>query len=159
MGGSPGAAEGTAQQLRAAYPGARIAGTLQGEFNAQGFGVTQDVEDATVSAIWEARPDFLFVGLGCPKQEMWIQNHLDSVGVPVSVGVGSVFDVMSGKFKRAPALFQKVGMEWLYRMNQEPGRLWKRYLLGDMPTMVRLGGSSLLRMVRPQSDSTVPRSD
>jgi N-acetylglucosaminyldiphosphoundecaprenol N-acetyl-beta-D-mannosaminyltransferase len=151
LGGGPGAAEATAEQLRALYPGTRITGTLQGQFNRQGYGVTQEVEEVTVSAIREARPDFLFVGLGCPKQEVWIQNHLESAGAAISVGIGSVFDVMAGRYKRAPELMQKVGMEWLYRMNQEPGRLWKRYILGDVPTMVKLGSSSLVRLVRPQS--------
>ena len=73
----------------------------------------------------------LFVGLGCPKQERWIDSHRETVGA-VMVGVGAAFDFHAGVKQQAPAWMQHLGLEWLYRMIQEPGRLWRRYLLAMM---------------------------
>jgi N-acetylglucosaminyldiphosphoundecaprenol N-acetyl-beta-D-mannosaminyltransferase len=75
----------------------------------------------------DAGPDFLWVGLGAPKQEKWIFDHLVRVHVPVQIGVGAAFDFHSGNILRAPKLIQRLGLEWLYRISQDP-RLFKRYL-------------------------------
>lgn len=77
--------------------------------------------------ITHAKPDLLFVAFGCPKQEKWINMHYRSTGVAVSVGVGATLDFMAGTFRRAPLWMQKVGLEWLYRLLQEPKRLARRY--------------------------------
>ncbi|MFI0460281.1 MAG: WecB/TagA/CpsF family glycosyltransferase, partial [Candidatus Thiodiazotropha endolucinida] len=66
------------------------------------------------------------VGLGCPKQEVWMANHKDNIGA-VMIGVGAVFDFLSGQKKEAPPIFQKLGLEWFFRLVSEPDRLWKRY--------------------------------
>jgi N-acetylglucosaminyldiphosphoundecaprenol N-acetyl-beta-D-mannosaminyltransferase len=145
LGGAPGAARIAAERLRETYPGVRIAGTHEGRFNRDGFGATEEEERQTVEIIRRANPHFLFVALGCPKQEMWIRRHRESVGAPVSVGVGCVLDVTAGMLDRAPAVLQKTGLEWFYRMSQEPGRLWKRYLLGDIPTATGMGFAALAR--------------
>jgi N-acetylglucosaminyldiphosphoundecaprenol N-acetyl-beta-D-mannosaminyltransferase len=71
--------------------------------------------------------DFLWVGLGAPKQEKWIADNLNKIDVPVQAGVGAAFDFLSGNIKRAPDLFQRYGLEWLYRILQDK-RLFKRYL-------------------------------
>ncbi|MDB6112427.1 MAG: Anti-sigma-factor antagonist and glycosyl transferase [Pedosphaera sp.] len=78
--------------------------------------------------IHEAKPDFLFVSFGCPKQEKWIAMHYQSLGVPVSVGVGGTIDFLAGQLKRAPAWMQRTGTEWIFRMFQEPRRLLRRYI-------------------------------
>jgi N-acetylglucosaminyldiphosphoundecaprenol N-acetyl-beta-D-mannosaminyltransferase len=77
--------------------------------------------------ILAAKPDLLFVSFGCPKQEKWIAMHFQSLGVPVSAGVGATIDFLAGTVKRAPVWMQRFGMEWIYRLAQEPRRLFKRY--------------------------------
>jgi N-acetylglucosaminyldiphosphoundecaprenol N-acetyl-beta-D-mannosaminyltransferase len=77
--------------------------------------------------ILAAKPDLLFVSFGCPKQEKWIAMHYRSLGVPVSAGVGATIDFLAGTVKRAPVWMQRTGMEWIYRLAQEPRRLFKRY--------------------------------
>jgi N-acetylglucosaminyldiphosphoundecaprenol N-acetyl-beta-D-mannosaminyltransferase len=78
--------------------------------------------------IHQARPDFLFVSFGCPKQEKWIAMHYQSLGVPVSAGVGGTIDFLAGQLKRAPVWMQQTGTEWIFRMAQEPRRLLRRYV-------------------------------
>lgn len=115
-----GAAEGVADAAAAAlverYPGAQIAGTRNGFFN-------PDDEVKIVQAINRAKPDILLVALGIPKQEKFIRAHFDRLKPAVMIGVGGSFDVISGQLKRAPAWMQKSGLEWLYRLIQEPKRL------------------------------------
>ena len=77
--------------------------------------------------ILAAKPDLLFVSFGCPKQEKWIAMHYHSLGVPVSAGVGATIDFLAGTVKRAPVWMQRSGLEWIYRLAQEPRRLFKRY--------------------------------
>ena len=84
-----------------------------------------------IQRIRAAAPDILFVGMSCPKQEKWIAEHLTELSVPICLGVGAAFNFLSGAVPRAPARLQAVGLEWLYRLYREPGRLWKRYLLGN----------------------------
>jgi N-acetylglucosaminyldiphosphoundecaprenol N-acetyl-beta-D-mannosaminyltransferase len=83
-----------------------------------------------------ARPDVLFVAFGCPKQEKWIYMHYRRLGVPMSVGVGATVDFLAGKFRRAPRWMQVVGAEWIFRLSQEPRRLFNRYLF-DLLFFVR----------------------
>jgi len=77
------------------------------------------------------KPDILFVGMTCPKQEIWIAKNLHRLQVPVCAGVGAAFDFLSGSIPRAPQWLRQSGLEWLYRLYCEPRRLWKRYLLGN----------------------------
>jgi len=85
-----------------------------------------------IDLIHKKKPHFLWVGMTAPKQEKWIWENLHQLRVPVCVGVGAVFDFISGRKKRAPILIQKAGLEWLYRFFNEPSRLWKRYFIGNM---------------------------
>ncbi|HEY8172001.1 MAG TPA: WecB/TagA/CpsF family glycosyltransferase, partial [Dehalococcoidia bacterium] len=95
-------------------------------------------EDTKIRAlISAAAPDFLFVAFGCPKQDFWIREHLD-LGVPVSVGVGGSFDLLSGAIKRAPAWAQRNGLEWAFRLYHQPRRLAKRYLVDDVQVVGKL---------------------
>ena len=105
-------------------PKARIAG-LDTDF------VKLDEEQPEIiERINAARPDLLFVALGNPKQEIWMGRNADKIKVPVMIGVGGTFNFISGRVKRAPRWMQKCGLEWFYRIIQEPGRLWKRYAYG-----------------------------
>jgi N-acetylglucosaminyldiphosphoundecaprenol N-acetyl-beta-D-mannosaminyltransferase len=83
-------------------------------------------------AIAAAKPDVLFVAMTSPMKERFMARWSARMNVPVCHGVGGSFDVMAGKVERAPALWQRLGLEWLYRVKQEPGRLWKRYLFTNV---------------------------
>jgi N-acetylglucosaminyldiphosphoundecaprenol N-acetyl-beta-D-mannosaminyltransferase len=106
------------------YPQIKICGTFSPPFKPQ----TPAEIQADIDRINAAQPDILWVGLGCPKQEIWIYQHKNQLKVPAILGVGLAFDILAGNKKRAPVWMQKSGLEWLYRFFQEPGRLWKRYL-------------------------------
>jgi N-acetylglucosaminyldiphosphoundecaprenol N-acetyl-beta-D-mannosaminyltransferase len=105
------------------FSGVQIVGTYSPPFRP----MTEEEDRDLVSQINAANPDFLWVGLGAPKQERWIYEHLDRVNVPVQVGVGAAFDFHSGNVPRAPKAWQRLGLEWLYRAFQDR-RLWRRYL-------------------------------
>ena len=83
-----------------------------------------------VARINAARPDILFVALGNPKQELWMGRNLGKVDAGAMIGVGGTFNFIAGKVKRAPRWMQRCGLEWIYRIIQEPGRLWRRYAYG-----------------------------
>jgi N-acetylglucosaminyldiphosphoundecaprenol N-acetyl-beta-D-mannosaminyltransferase len=106
------------------FPGLRIAGSRNGYFSE---GESFDV----VRQIRRAGPDILFVGISSPKKEYWLAENLTALNVPFVMGVGGSFDVLAGKVRRAPRWMQKAGLEWLYRVLQEPRRMWKRYLVGN----------------------------
>lgn len=91
-----------------------------------------DDEAALCERIREARADVLLVAMGNPLQEFWIERCAASTGATVCVGVGALFDFLSGEANRAPAWVRQAKLEWMYRMVQEPGRLWRRYLIGNL---------------------------
>jgi len=99
-----------------------------------------------VQIIRRAKPDILFVGLGAPKQEKWIWEYREDCEVPVSIGIGAAFDFTAKKVRRAPLWMQRTGWEWLFRVSQEPTRLWRRYFLED-PIFIWLTLRELLRRV------------
>lgn len=84
-----------------------------------------------IDAINAARPDILWVGLGSPKQDHWIVLNRQALQVPVIIGIGAAFDFHSGIKPQAPLWMQRSGSEWLFRLGCEPGRLWRRYLVGN----------------------------
>lgn len=126
LGGSPGTAEEAARILSRQYPGLQVAGVL---CPPMGFDTSDDGSSSVVAAIRSARPDIVFVGLGVPKQEIWIDRHLESAGAPVMMGVGGTFSMICGHLKRAPIALQKSGLEWAWRLSMEPRRLLGRYLV------------------------------
>jgi len=136
LGAEPGIAEEAAAKLTAQYPGLPIAGCRNGYF-------TAEEEPAVVETIRAARPDVLFVAFGIPKQEKWIQRHRETLGVPVCIGVGGSFDVISGRVARAPKWMQRAGLEWLFRTLQRPTR-WRR-----LTALPKLGWMTLKELVRP----------
>lgn len=109
-------------RIRMRYPGARIAGAYDGYFS-------DDEADKVAAEIRLAKPDMLFLGMTSPKKEIFLGQWGPSLNVPVCHGVGGSFDVMAGKVRRAPRLWQRLGLEWLFRVVQEPGRMWRRYLV------------------------------
>jgi beta-1,4-glucosyltransferase len=86
--------------------------------------------EVVVRQAWEARPDIVLVALGNPLQEEWIAAHAASIGAPLAIGVGALFDFLTGAVPRAPAPMRRLRLEWLYRWAQEPGRLRRRYTIG-----------------------------
>jgi N-acetylglucosaminyldiphosphoundecaprenol N-acetyl-beta-D-mannosaminyltransferase len=127
LGGRPGAAEGAAAALHTINPSLRIAGIDCPEMD---FMLNAKLDCAAAERIRRAAPDILFVALGAPKQEMWIDEHRD-LPVGVMIGVGGSFELVSGVTRRAPAFLQHNGFEWLWRLVMEPKRMWKRYLVGN----------------------------
>jgi N-acetylglucosaminyldiphosphoundecaprenol N-acetyl-beta-D-mannosaminyltransferase len=139
LGAAPGVAEAAGQVLEERYPGIRIAGSYSPP-----LGVFTTAEEQRIrDLIRAARPDVLFVALGAPRQDLWIRDNIEHIGVAVAIGVGCAFDVISGGMRRAPRFMQRLGLEWLYRLTREPGRLWKRYLVYDLPAFCRLALSAL----------------
>jgi N-acetylglucosaminyldiphosphoundecaprenol N-acetyl-beta-D-mannosaminyltransferase len=126
LGGRPGAADEAARVVEARFPGLRIAGTY-----CPPLGFEEDAEEGerALVAVRDAAPHILFVALGAPKQELWMYENRERLGVPVSLGVGATFDFVAGMIRRAPKWMQNNGMEWLYRAGTEPRRLGKRYLV------------------------------
>ena len=118
LGAKPGVADDAADRLRQRYPGLTIAGTHHGFFEPEDSG-------SLVRKIRDAKPDILLVAMGIPLQEKWIHEHLAELGVPVSIGVGGTFDVISGRTKRAPRWMQRHGLEWLYRLVSSPRKIRK----------------------------------
>lgn len=110
------------RHVGATYPGLRVAGSRDGYFRES---QSKEVADG----IRRASADMLFVAMTSPKKEVFLARWGPSLGVSVCHGVGGSFDVMAGKVKRAPRLWQRLGLEWLYRVVQEPRRMWKRYLV------------------------------
>lgn len=88
-----------------------------------------DNEEEIINQINLLNPDVLLVGMGAPKQEKWIYKYKDKLNAKVFIGIGGSFDVMSGKIKRAPTIFQKLGLEWLYRLIKQPKRFWRMLAL------------------------------
>ena len=123
LGGTPESTELALSKIKAQYPGLSIV-AYSPPFNK----LLEMDHDEIKRRIQEARPDFLFVSFGCPKQEKWITMHYQSLGVPVSAGVGGTIDFLAGHLKRAPVWMQRTGTEWIFRLLQEPRRLFRRYV-------------------------------
>ena len=129
LGGRRGAAEEAAARLKAVHPKLKVAGTSCPPY---GFHLREAGLNEVSREILAARPDILFVALGAPKQEHWIYEHGSKLGVPLSIGIGGSFEMISGMTRRAPRWIQAAGFEWLFRLALEPRRLWMRYLIGNV---------------------------
>ena len=99
--------------------------------------LTPEEDEAAVSNINQANPDVLWVALGMPQQEIWISEHKDKLNVPVIVGAGAAFKLISGDVKRAPSWLRNAGFEWLWRLISEPKRVWRRVVF-DAPKFIGL---------------------
>jgi N-acetylglucosaminyldiphosphoundecaprenol N-acetyl-beta-D-mannosaminyltransferase len=124
LGATPESAQRAVARLEAQYPGLIVAGHYSPPFNQL---LEMDHEEIK-RRIRAAEPDLLFVSFGCPKQEKWVAMHYRNLAVPVTAGVGATIDFLAGQVKRAPAWMQRSGTEWIFRLAQEPRRLFRRYL-------------------------------
>jgi N-acetylglucosaminyldiphosphoundecaprenol N-acetyl-beta-D-mannosaminyltransferase len=124
-----GSSEETLQKLKLAvekkYPGTKISGMISPPYKP----FEEWDNEEFIQAINTAKPDFIWIGLGAPKQEHWMYQHYKSMNKGIMFGIGAGFDYLAGNTKHAPQWMKNVSLEWLYRLIQEPRRLWKRYLI------------------------------
>lgn len=123
-GGAEGVADELARRLTEQFPGLQVAGTYCPPFRQ----LSQDEDQAVVDHVSAARADIVWVGLGAPKQEKWMREHVGRIDAPVMIGVGAAFDFHSGNVAWAPRWVRKFGVEWAYRLAMEPRRMWRRNL-------------------------------
>lgn len=123
------------EKLKILFPCLNIAGAYSPPYRP----LSEAEDEEIIRMINNARADILWVGLGSPKQDIWMYQHRDKINVPVMAGVGAAFDFISGAKKQAPRFMQKTGTEWLFRLCAEPKRLWKRYVLGNTRFLYLLG--------------------
>jgi exopolysaccharide biosynthesis WecB/TagA/CpsF family protein len=142
LGAAPGVAHKAGVILEKRCPGLRIVGTLSPRLDADGSSPDNDMMAARIA---EAKPDLLFAAFGSPKQEYWIARHHRKMGVPVVIGVGASFDFVAGVQRRAPRWMQRAGLEWTWRLAHDPRRLWRRYLVDDLPFIKLLAAAVLAR--------------
>jgi N-acetylglucosaminyldiphosphoundecaprenol N-acetyl-beta-D-mannosaminyltransferase len=128
VGGIPGAAEIAANRLTERYPGLRLAGI---DCPPDAFEADPGMNRQVCEKIIAAKPDFLIVALGSPKQEYWIHRNYRNLPVGIMQGVGAAVDTLAGLRQRPPVWLRKIGLEWLGRLFAEPRRLWRRYLFGN----------------------------
>ena len=124
-GGAPGAPDKIEQYLKDRFAGIQVVGKYSPPFRP----LTPEEDQAVCDMINAAHPDFLWVGLGSPKQDVWIRDHQDKIRGTIMVASGATFDFFSGRIKQAPAWIRRSGFEWSYRLTQDFRRLWVRYLV------------------------------
>ncbi len=124
LGARPGITDAVRDWVAEHAPGAVVCGVHHGYYSAE-------EEPDVIRRISEAGADLLLVAFGAPRQDEWIAQHIGDTGAKVAMGVGGLFDFYSGRVARAPQWMREIGMEWLYRFIQEPGRMWKRYFVGN----------------------------
>lgn len=142
LGSKPGIAGRAAERLRQRFPTLQVVGTHHGHF-------ADDATPAVIAQINQAAPDILLVGMGTPRQELWMDRHRAELHVPVTWAVGALLDFVAGKEPRAPAWMADHGLEWLFRLLVNPRRMWRRYLLGNPAFLIRVGQEWLQRQRRP----------
>jgi exopolysaccharide biosynthesis WecB/TagA/CpsF family protein len=140
LGAAPGVAAGAAKKLQVKYPGLIVAGTYSPPF---GFEADRREIDKIIALLETAEPDLLFLALGFPKEENFLWRNKNLNPVPVSIGVGASFDFAAGRAKRAPRWIQRIGLEWFFRLIQNPRRLWKRYLFSNVYFVYLLAKESI----------------
>ena len=124
LGGTPDVAELSAKRLKELYPTIRLSGYQHGFFSVQ-------ENSSVIEKINACQPDILLVGMGVPKQEEWTRENFDKLNAKIIWMGGGFLDTLSGRLKRCPLWLSEHGFEWLFRLTQEPRRLWKRYLIGN----------------------------
>jgi N-acetylglucosaminyldiphosphoundecaprenol N-acetyl-beta-D-mannosaminyltransferase len=124
-GGAPDVVEKLARNLKARFPGTKVVGTYSPPFR----GISSEEIELVCEKIRNSHADFVWVGLGSPKQEFWMADNVRKCGGAVLISVGAAFDFHAGTVKRAPRWMSCSGLEWAYRLFQEPRRLWRRYAI------------------------------
>lgn len=134
-GGKPGVADALAEQLRQWFRGIKVVGTFAPPFRplerSEQYALERQLETAT--------PDIIWVGLSTPKQEKFMAANFRRLSTTVMVGVGAAFDIHTGRLNDAPQWIKDAGLQWAHRLRQEPGRLWKRYLINNSAFMAAIG--------------------
>ena len=128
LGSQEGVAEKAAENLKTRYPSLNMAGTHHGYFKGK--------DEEIIEEIKKVKPDILIIAMGVPAQEKWAYKNLEKLDVPVSIGVGGSFDVLSGKLDRAPEWMIKLNIEWLYRLYREPARFMRMMALPHFVILV-----------------------
>ncbi|NLY66771.1 MAG: WecB/TagA/CpsF family glycosyltransferase [Tissierellia bacterium] len=130
LGGKEGVAKKASQNIVKVYPNIRIAGVHNGYFKGSHNGYKgHEEEEKIIDMINSSKPDIIFIGLGFPRQEIWIRENKNRIHGKVIIGNGGTMDVIAGKSKRAPEIFQKLGLEWFYRLMKEPSRIKRQIAL------------------------------
>ncbi len=132
LGAKPGIADAVKKNSEASYPGIVIAGARDGYFD------MQKDSKSVIAEINRLDPDILFVAFGAPVQEKWISSNFGQIKARVCIGVGGLFDFYSGRIPRAPKWMREFGLEWIFRLMQEPVRMWKRYIIGNPLFVLRV---------------------
>lgn len=150
LGAQPGVAEDAAANLAAAHPGLKIAGTQHGFF-------APEETEQVLEDIRAARPHVLLVAFGVPIQELWIHQYADQLPGITVIGVGGLLDFLARRVPRAPRIIRAIGMEWIWRLAMEPGRLWRRYVGGNLAFLCLLAAQALApRATVPESLTAAP---
>lgn len=149
-GGQPGVAELLKESLQNKYPGLKVVGTYTPPFRS----LTRDEEEEFFEMVRACRPDIVWVGLSTPKQERFMAHYINRLGVPLLVGVGAAFDYHTGRIHDCPHWMKRAGLQWLHRLSQDPGRLWKRYARNN-PAFAWNIALQLLRLRSYAADSAV----
>lgn len=153
LGAKPGVAQDVAVRMNERFPELQFAGIQHGYYTVP--------HDEIIQQINASGAQILLVAFGVPQQEKWIATHRHLLNVPVVMGVGGLFDFYSGRIPRAPALLRKTGLEWTWRLAMEPGRMWRRYLVGNLVFLMRIiawrAAGSLCRLPHGKSlrDDTI----
>ncbi|MEX2222735.1 MAG: WecB/TagA/CpsF family glycosyltransferase [Candidatus Rokuibacteriota bacterium] len=147
LGASEGVLAAAVSRMTRDYRRVRLVGHHHGYF-------TPEEEPALVAAIAGAHPDILLVGISSPKKERFLAQWSDQLGARVCHGVGGSFDVLAGKVRRAPPSWQRLGLEWLYRVKQEPRRLWRRYLVTNSMFCALIFAALVRRLLPPRQSIT-----
>lgn len=155
LGGQPEVAQGTADVASKQFPGLQIAGYHHGFFAPR-------EEDAVINAINASGARVVFVAFGVPYQDVWIARVRHRLNAPVIMGVGGLFDFVSGRIPRAPKLMRRLGIEWVYRFKCEPKRMWRRYLVGNVTFLIHAIGQAvrkrLPRVMRVIDEAVIKRT-
>lgn len=147
FGARPGVAARAAERLTARIPRLQICGVRDG------YVAPHELEDV-LAGIAAAGPDMIFVGLGNPQQEVWLDTNLAATGAPLGVGVGAFFDFQAGEIQRAPGWMNRLGLEWVHRLFKEPKRMWRRYVYGNPRFLYRV----MRQRVAERAAQTRPRN-
>jgi len=132
LGAAPGVAKQAMENAAAQFPTPRFIGATHGYFS------EEYTEEMAITQLNALKPDILLVGLGVPNQEKWITKHRDELDCGVAIAVGGLLDFISGRIPRAPLWMRNHGLEWCYRLYQEPVRLFKRYVIGNPLFLMRV---------------------
>lgn len=149
VGGKVGVAETAMKKINEKYPNIITVGSHHGYFKGSHLGINGHEEELKViDEINRAKPDILFVGFGAKKQEQWIQYNKDKLNASIIIGNGGTIDVIAGNVKRAPDIFIKLGLEWLYRLIKEPNRISRQIVLPVFMVKILFGNKNIVEEIK-----------